>query len=257
MTRQVGYLLVPVIDILGNECAEMKYTRTAFRKEVISMACVSPRDHAVGHSPSSWKLSWAHYTYDYPGCEGKPTLVEVYSQAHHIALYLNDKLIGKKKKGKNPDGLYTFKIKYQPGTLKAIAYDENDKEIGNCILASSSEVTTFRLLPEKAKLNSKHDLAYIRLWFTDENGIAKRLANDEIEIVEVKNGKLIGLGNACPYYKGSYLDKKTNAYYGKALAIVKPDEVDGYLEVTAKTKYGLTTCKIQVFNGTPKEEFHI
>ncbi len=256
---KAGWLLAGSgrIDILGNECAEMKYTRTAFHKEIISMACVSPKDHAVGHSPSSWKLSWAHYTYDYPGCEGQKTLVEVYSQAHHVALYLNDKLLGKKKKGNNPDGLYTFKIKYQPGTLKAIAYDENDRELGSCILASSSKQTTFRLLPENARLDSKHDLAYIRLWFTDENGIAKRLANDEIEIVEVKNGKLLGLGNACPYYKGSYLDNKTNAYYGKALAIVKPDDADGYLEVTAKTKYGTSTCKIQIVKAEEREDFHI
>jgi beta-galactosidase len=256
---KAGWLLAGSgrIDILGNECAEMKYTRTAFRKEVISMASVSPRDHAVGHSPSSWKLSWAHYTYDYPGCEGQKTIVEVYSQAHHIELYLNDRLIGKRRKGNNPDGLYTFKIRYQPGQLKAVAYDENNQEIGNCILASSSEETTFRLMPENARLNYHHDLAYVRLWLTDKDGIVKRLANDEVEIIEIKNGKLLGLGNACPYYKGSYLDRKTNAYYGKALAIIKPDEVVGDLEVTAKTKYGIVSCKIQIVDGPVAKDFHI
>lgn len=255
---KAGWLLAGSgrIDILGNECAEMKYTRTAFRKEIISMACVSPKDHALGHSPSSWKLSWAHYTYDYPGCEGQKTLVEVYSQADIVELYLNDKLLGRRKK-KNADGFYIFKIKYQPGQLMAIAKQKDGKELGRCFLSSSKEETCFRLLPEKAKLNSNHDLAYVRLWFTDSNGVAKRLLYDEIEIVSIENGKLLGLGNACPYYKGSYLDTKTKAYYGKALAIIKPTIKEGEMIVTAKTKYGTTTCKIQIFDGEIRQDFHI
>lgn len=256
---KAGWLLAGSgrIDILGNECAEMKYTRTAFRQETISMACISPKDYELGHSPSSWKLSWAHYCYYFPGYEGKKTEVEVYSQAYKVRLYLNDNLIGEKKKGHNPDGLYSFKIKYQPGTLKAVALDKDDKELGHCLLSSSSEDTEFRALPENATLNYHRDLAYIRLWFTDEDGIVKRLDNDEIEVTEVKNGKLLGLGNACPYYKGSYLDNKTNAYYGKALAIVKPDPVDGYLEFTAKSKYGFAHCKIKIVNGPETEDNHI
>lgn len=256
---KAGWLLAGSgrIDILGNECAEMKYTRTAFRQDVISMAVISPKDYALGHSPSSWKLSWAHYAYDFPGYEGQPTEVEVYSQAHQVKLYLNDKLIGKKKKKRNPDGLYSFKIDYQKGTLKAVAMDKEEREIGSCILMSSSEDTEFRMLPENATLRGGHDLAYVRLWFTDRNGTAKRLENEDIEITDIENGTLLGLGNACPYYKGSYLDKKTKAYYGKALAIVKPDDIDGYLSITAKTKYGTETKKIRILKSTQEEDFHI
>lgn len=256
---KAGWLLAGSgrIDILGNECAEMKYTRTAFRQEVISLACISPRDYELGHSPSSWKLSWAHYCYYFPGYEGKNTEVEVYSQAPQVKLFLNDKLIGSRKKGNNPNGLYSFKIKYVPGVLKAIAYDEEGKEIGNCLLASAGEDTEFRALPENASLNYNTDLAYIRLWFTDKDGVVKRLNNDEIEIVDIKNGKLLGLGNACPYYKGSYLDKKTTSYYGKALAIVKPDPVEGILEFTARSKYGDATCKIKIVNKEKKTDSHI
>lgn len=256
---KAGWLLAGSgrIDILGNECAEMKYTRTAFRQEVISMACISPRDYELGHSPSSWKLSWAHYCYHFPGYEGKPTEVEVYSQADKVRLYLDDKLIGERKKGHNPDGLYSFKIKYQPGTLKAVALDKDDKELGQCLLSSCGEDTELRVLPENATLNYHSDLAYIRLWFTDKDGIVKRLDNYDIEVVDIKNGKLLGLGNACPYYKGSYLDDKTKAYYGKALAIVKPDAVDGYLEFTVRSKFGESSCKIRIVDGPALEDKHI
>lgn len=244
------------IDILGNECAEMKYTRTAFRQEKISLAVISPRDYAIGHSPSSWKLSWAHYGYDYPGCEGMKTEAEVYSQAPTVRLFQNDKLIGTKHRGKNPDGLYSFKIKYEPGTLKAVAYDKQNNEVGSAILMSCEKDTYFRLLPEERKVKLPDGLAYIRLWFTDQNGVPKRLVNEEIEVVEVTNGTLLGLGNACPYYKGSYLDNKTTAYYGKALAIVRPNG-PGVMTFKAKTPYGEASCQIKVEEGEAKEDFHI
>ena len=256
---KAGWLLAGSgrIDILGNECAEMKYTRTAFRQQAIAMACISPRDYELGHSPSSWKLSWAHDCYYFPGYEGKKTEVEVYSQAPMVRLFLNDTLIGERRKH-GPDGLYSFKIRYQPGVLKAVAFDETGKEIGSYLLASAKKDTELRLLPEQSSVDYRRELAYIRMWFTDEDGVVKRLDNDEIEVLEVKNGRLLGLGNACPYYKGSYLDSKTNAYYGKALAIVKPDEVkDGYLEFKVRSKYGESSCRIKIHDGGVKEDFHI
>ncbi len=243
------------IDILGEENAERGYTRTAFRQQVISLACVSPKDYALGHSPSSWKFSWALDAYDFPGYEGKKTVAEVYTQADYVELYLNDRLIWRKKKGRNVDGSYRVKLRYQPGVLKALAYDKNHKVIGISQLSPSKERSTLSLLPEKKSILST-DLCYLKLWFTDEEGKVKPLCNDEIEIVSVKNGKLLGLGNSCPYYKGSYLDKKTNAYYGKALAIIRPTIENGVIEVVAKSKYGVKTIAIPVIEGEKKVDLH-
>ncbi|MCI1734305.1 MAG: DUF4982 domain-containing protein [Bacilli bacterium] len=254
---KAGWLLAGSgrIDILGNESAEARYTRTAFRKETISMAVISPKDYAIGHSPSSWKLSWAHYAYDFPGYEGKKTEVEVYSQAAKVELYQNGKLIGKAKKGHCLDGLYSFKITYQPGELKAVAFSKDHQELGSCLLMSAEKETYLRALPEEASVSLADGLCYIRLWFTDKNGVVKRLDNSEIEITSVTGGKLIGLGNACPYYKGSYADTKTKAYYGKALAIVRPTK-EGTLLLTAHSLLGDASCHIQVVRTPVKEDPH-
>ena len=42
--------------------------------------------------------------------------------------------------------------------------------------------------------------------------------------MEVDGGTLVGLGNACPYHKRSYLDCVADTYYGEALAIVRAGE---------------------------------
>lgn len=256
---KAGWLLAGSgrIDILGSENAEMEYTRTAFRKEVIALACVSPKDYKAGHSPSSWKLSWALNSYDFPSCEGMKTQVEVYSQADKISLYQNGRLIGSRRKGKNPDGLYRFKIRYQPGTLEAVAYDSSGEEITRKLLSSSKGETKFVLSPEQETLKREGELAYIWLLFTDEKGNVRPLENEEIQVLDVKNGTLLGLGNGCPYYKGSYLDSKTTSYYGKALAIVRPKKEGDYLEFIARTRYGTSSCKISLLDGKAKEDKHI
>ena len=65
-------------------------------------------------------------------------------------------------------------------------------------------------------------LVFVRLKYTDEKGEVKPLARGEIK-VSVQGGTLLGLGNACPYYEGSYLTNSTDTYFGEALAVVKPD----------------------------------
>ncbi len=140
------------LDILGHPCAEMTYTRVAYGYEKIGMACVSPKDLYYGHSASSWKLSWAHRSYDYTGWEGKKMVVEVYSKEPKVALYQNGKLIGvQKQKGQ---GRFYFKIKYVPGTVEAISYDENGKEYARTSLSTVKKETFFEAIPEKVTVRS-------------------------------------------------------------------------------------------------------
>lgn len=255
---KAGWLLAGSgrIDILGDENAERSYTRTAFRQETISLACVSPKDYALGHSPSSWKFSWALSSYDFKGYENKKTEAEIYSQADFVELYQNGKRIAKKKKGSSNDGYYRIKIKYIPGTLMAIAYDKNHKEIGRSSLTGSGKETVFSAVSEKEKISDK-EISFLKLAFTDKNGQVKPLENDEIEVVSRENCSLLGLGNGCPYYKGSYLDKKTVSYYGKAQAILKPTIEEGIRKITFRTKYGDATASVSVYKGSEEKDLHI
>ena len=59
--------------------------------------------------------------------------------------------------------------------------------------------------------------------------------------VTVNNGSLVGLGNACPYKKGSFGGNTTETYFGDALAVVRADG-SGDVTVTVtdeKAEYSL------------------
>ena len=206
------------IDLTGKPLGEALYTRVALEADNGPYIAVCPVNHTGDrHSPSAWKMTNAMPSWSWTGCEGRKANVEVYARAARVELVLNGHTVGSKTL-KN-DCLARFSIPYESGTLEAVSYDAADHEIGRCKLQSAGSTTRLTLDAEEPTVKPGH-LCYIRLRYTDENGITKPLARGSIQ-VQVRGGTLVGLGSACPFNKHSYLDSETDTYYGEALAIVR------------------------------------
>lgn len=206
------------IDLTGKPLGEALYTRVALEADNGPYIAVCPVNHTGDrHSPSAWKMTNAMPSWSWTGCEGRKANVEVYARAARVELVLNGHTVGSKTL-KN-DCLARFSIPYESGTLEAVSYDAADHEMGRCKLQSAGGTTRLTLDAEEPTVKPGH-LCYIRLRYTDENGITKPLARGSIQ-VQVRGGTLVGLGSACPFNKHSYLDSETDTYYGEALAIVR------------------------------------
>ena len=206
------------IDLTGKPLGEALYTRVALEADNGPYIAVCPVNHTGDrHSPSAWKMTNAMPSWSWTGCEGHKANVEVYARAARVELVLNGHTVGSKTL-KN-DCLARFSIPYESGTLEAVSYDAADHEIGRCKLQSAGGTTRLTLDAEEPTVKPGH-LCYIRLRYTDENGITKPLVRGSIQ-VQVRGGTLVGLGSACPFNKHSYLDSETDTYYGEALAIVR------------------------------------
>ena len=206
------------IDLTGKPLGEALYTRVALEADNGPYIAVCPVNHTGDrHSPSAWKMTNAMPSWSWTGCEERKANVEVYARAARVELVLNGHTVGSKTL-KN-DCLARFSIPYESGTLEAVSYDAADHEIGRCKLQSAGGTTRLTLDAEEPTVKPGH-LCYIRLRYTDENGITKPLARGSIQ-VQVRGGTLVGLGSACPFNKHSYLDSETDTYYGEALAIVR------------------------------------
>lgn len=206
------------IDLTGKPLGEALYTRVALEADNGPYIAVCPVNHTGDrHSPSAWKMTNAMPSWSWTGCEGRKANVEVYARAARVELVLNGHTVGSKTL-KN-DCLARFSIPYESGTLEAVSYDAADHEIGRYKLQSAGGATSLTLDAEEPTVKPGH-LCYIRLRYTDENGITKPLARGSIQ-VQVRGGTLVGLGSACPFNKHSYLDSETDTYYGEALAIVR------------------------------------
>ena len=229
------------LDLNGRPLAEALYTRVAFDLDPIRVGVVRADMAFEKHSPSAWKLSSAWESWAWEGCDGKKTMVEVYTTCPRAALYINGKKVGEKKVGKNARAY--FKVTYASGELVAAGLDKSGKEVCRTTLKSPSKDTILAAIPEN-ELISHDQLCYVKLRYTDKDGIWKPLARGDIG-VKVEGGELLALGSACPYNEQGYLGDTTDTYFGEALAIIRPSKDAERIKLSAVSPYGNAETEIE------------
>ena len=226
------------VDLIGKPRAEAALTKVALEQTPDPLLAVIPVYEDKTPRVNGWMVTKAVESWSWRGCEGRTAHVEVYARAHSVELILNGKSVAKKRV--NRGGCRTlFDIPYESGELVAVSYDESGKEIGRSSLKTAEEDTKLSLLPDEATVKPG-GLAFIRLEYTDYNGIWKPMERHSLS-VKVSNGSLVGLGNACPYKKGSFGSHTTETFFGDALAVVRANGSDD-MTVTVtdeKTEYSL------------------
>ena len=228
------------IDLTGKPLAEMAFTRVAFGLQKIGMGVVPVDNTDSPHSPSAWKMSNALESWSWNGCEGKAAKVEVYARAHHVSLYVNGKCVGTNEMKKNC--ITTFRTTYEPGELKAVSFNAEDKKIAECVLHSAGDETVLTLEPEQTSVK-ENDLLYVRMKYTDNEGTVKPLARGEIR-VKVQGGRILGIGSACPFCEKSYIGDTADTYYGEALVIIQPEK-GRKIVVEAESPYGNAKAEVK------------
>ena len=238
---------VGAIDILGNIGAQAAYAGIVWgtRKEPYIGVC--PVNHP-GKSPykSVWRGTNAIDSWAWKNCEGNKAIVEVYADAARVELLLNGKSLGKKRI-KNYKAI--FKTKYAPGTLMAIAYDANGREIGRTQLSSATGRTQILVQPEKDKV-SVDEIVYVNVSLVGENGVVESNADQKLH-VSVEGGELLAFGSANPCTEEQYHTGTFTTYYGRAQAVVRAKKA-GILKVYVSGE-GQTTKKASVV-VKPKED---
>lgn len=213
------------LDLTGRPLGEALYTRVALEADNGPYLAVCPVNHTGDrHSPSAWKMSNAIDSWSWNGCEGRKANVEVYARAAAVALVLNGREIG--RKAMRDDCIARFSCAYEPGVLEAVSYDESGREIGRRRLVSAGKQTMLTAEIESANgelaSGAVHPgrLCFVRLRYTDANGITKPLERGRIT-VGVEGGRLLGLGYAAPFNLDSFVSNETGTYYGEALAVIE------------------------------------
>mgnify|MGYP000616943732 CR=1 FL=1 len=166
------------IQIRGTDLADRRWAAVMARwerahgtdwSERSATGLYSRRDAAKGlggnFGADTGRMTNAVESWTWPGCEGQKATVEVYSDAEFVALYCNDKPVGKKRTKKFRA---IFKLPYRPGTLKAVALDKSGNALGETTLQTAGQKTRLHLAPEKTTLRADgQSLCFIPTTLTD------------------------------------------------------------------------------------------
>ena len=169
---------------------------------------------------SAWSNETVLHLYPYwDWSPGQPIDVRIATNAPKTELFLNGKSLGFGS---------DFIVPYEPGVIKAVAYDKNGKVIAEIERRSFGDATSIKL-----ETTRYGELDFIEITAEDAESNPVENANNRIKI-NVNNGKLLGLdnGDSTDYDQYQGTDNR-RLFSGKLLAIVKPAD-GGSAEVTAE-----------------------
>ncbi|NQJ21448.1 DUF4982 domain-containing protein [Streptococcus suis] len=143
----------------------------------------------------------------------------------------------------------TWNVAYQPGSIKAIAYDSNGREISNTV--GRKEVKTFAAasklkasIGKQPQVTTDQSLAYIEIDVQDAAGNLVANATNPVSITVEGPASLVAMDNGNAMDHQSYQDSNRKAFAGKVLAIVKLEGSSGQVRVTASSA-GLASSTVE------------
>ena len=199
--------------------------------------------------------------------------VRTFSNAASVELFLNNESLGKKEfvkkttedgrpyhEGAKPSELYLeWLVDYKPGTLTAIARDENGKEIARDSVTTAGEPARVRLTKEEHVITADgKDLSYIHYEIVDEDGNVVPTANNLVHFNLHGQGQIVGVDNGEQASRERYKAQKDGtwqrkAFNGKGVVIVKSTEKEGKFTLFADSA-GLASDQATVTTVSGKKE---
>lgn len=192
--------------------------------------------YGMQHSMTAWMLKDNIASWTWPGYEGKPANIDVYSNADEVELFLNGVSLGRKSAGEANGFATSYEMTYEPGELLAVSYKDGC-ETGRHVLYTAGNEVQMQVECEETTLKSDgEDLAFVTVKLTDAKGIENLNAEKEITVTVEGAGTLQGFGNADPQAIGSYDDTTWKTFDGSVMAVVRAGTEAGEIKVRFATE---------------------
>ncbi len=197
------------------------------------IAVYKPQFYQLESKISEWGWPDVTSSWSWPGMEGMPTAVEVYSRDEEVELFLNAKSLGRQPAGHAHRYTAVFELEYEPGELMAVGMNSGE-ESSRTILRTAGRPTAIELTPDRSFLNGQgDDLCFVTLELLDQNGNPAHHAEDRLFITASGPGELIAVGNGCPTSEEMYIGNQRRVYEGRAMAVVRANQGPGQIVLCA------------------------
>ena len=192
--------------------------------------------------------TWESWTW--PGWEGKPIEVEVYTKAPEVKLYLNDQLIGTKKVNRSTEFKAVFTVNYEPGTLRAVASDSSPLfgrgAGGEATLQTAGAPARLRLTPDRTVMTADgQSLTFVTVEVLDKQGTPVPEAAIPCEATVKGAGKLLAFASADLKDTEPYTSPRVKTWKGRALLVVRSTQKGGSVNVTIKSPLPTASLKLK------------
>lgn len=192
--------------------------------------------HGQKHSQTPWMLKDNIASWTWPGYEGKPALIDVYSDAEEVELLLNGQSLGRKGAGEMNGYTAAFETDYIPGELKAVCYRAGERAEEMLLETADSKVTLQVKAEDKEWKADGSSLAYIEIALVDGEGRSNLHEQREVSVRIEGPAVIQGFGSADPQTDNSYDNTVWKTYDGRLLAVLRAGAESGAVTVSISTE---------------------
>lgn len=174
-----------------------------------------------------------HWTH--PGKEGVKIPVVAYTNCKFVELFFNDKSLGEKPLGE--DLQIVWQVPYQPGTLRAVARNEDGFILAETTRKTAGAPSGVDVIANKTMLRpNRQDTSILEVTIVDSNGVMVPDADNLVTFHVEGPGKLIGVenGDVLDLEPTKFVDKR-KVFKGKCIGIIQATDKTGEIKVTVSS----------------------
>jgi beta-galactosidase len=167
-----------------------------------------------------------------------------YNNADEVELFLNGKSLGTKRK--TGDDLHVWwRVKYEPGTLKAVSR-KNGKVVLTKEIKTAGAPAKIILSADRKTINgSDNELCFVKATIVDKDGNVVPDASNLVHFNVTGSGFVAGTDNGCETDLTSFKSPDRKAFNGLALAVLQSEQRPGTIQLKA-TAGGLQSASVSV-----------
>jgi beta-galactosidase len=191
-----------------------------------------------------------HWNWD--GREGETTPIFVYTNYNSAELFINGKSQGIQKKSMdsklNRYRLMWMDVKYTPGTVKVIAYNDNGEAAKEKIVVTSGKPHHIELEADRDTISANgEDISFVTASVVDKNGNPCPTASNRLNFEVKGNGKFRAACNGDATSLELFHKPTMKVFNGKLVVLVQAASAVGEIELRVSGD-GLVENKIKIYS---------
>ena len=197
-----------------------------------------------------------HWTW--PDRKGKVTPVYCYTDGVEGELFVNGKSQGRIRKNPN-ERLDRYRlrwnnVKYEPGEIRVVAYDEQGNKIGEDVCQTAGKAVQLVAQTETNEHKADgEDLIYVRVSVKDKNGVPVPTCQEQLTFSVTGEARFEAACNGDATSLESFKQPRMKLFNGELVVILRPTTKAGKVTLTVKDQKGSLKPAVLTI-GTQKAE---
>ncbi|MBC8054098.1 MAG: glycoside hydrolase family 2 protein [Sphingobacteriaceae bacterium] len=179
--------------------------------------------------------------WNWHGREGQVAPVFVYTNYDSAELFINGKSMGVQKK--NPSTaqskyrLMWMDVKYEPGTVRVVAYDKNGKTAAEKTVVTAGKSYKLVLDPDRTEIKADgKDISFVTVSVVDEKGNPCPTATNQLQFTVTGNGSYRAACNGDATSLEQFHVPSMKLFSGKLVVLVQSGTSAGDIKLLVKGK---------------------